>query len=218
MTTTKKSQATITWAWLRTNVSQRWLGLGSRRGHSLRYLPTVRGDTRIPNFGFSSLAMCSCPQIGFSEHLTALLRRGLLSLCGSSVFQLPALGRQEEARFQQAEVSISALRLGDLDGQSKTVRQMGHSNRRVLDGVHFGSHLLQPFRELGQCFGVRPLKPKWSSDRPLDGRRGDVRDGPGLLVAGPRGRSGWRQLSSTLVVSQSSISNLKRLFAATVVV
>jgi hypothetical protein len=26
----------------------------------------VRGETRMPSFSFNSLAMCSCPQVGFS--------------------------------------------------------------------------------------------------------------------------------------------------------
>ena len=53
--TTKKSQATMTLAWLRTKVSQRCFGSGVRTGRCLRrYLPTVRGEIRILSFRFNS--------------------------------------------------------------------------------------------------------------------------------------------------------------------
>src|SRR5262249_16257263 len=65
--TTKKSQATMVLAWLRRKVSQRCFGSGVRTGPSLRrYLPMVRGETRMPSLSFNSLAMRSSPQVGFS--------------------------------------------------------------------------------------------------------------------------------------------------------
>src|SRR5215831_5889163 len=73
--TTKKSQATMTLAWLRTKVSQRCFGSGVRTGLCrLRYLPTVRGETRMVSFRFNSLAIRSSPQVGFSA---AISRRSL---------------------------------------------------------------------------------------------------------------------------------------------
>ena len=78
VTTTKKSHATITLAWLWTKVSQRCLGSGTRAGPSRRYFPTVRGDTRIPSFSFNSLAIRSSPQIGLSAAISRInFRRSL---------------------------------------------------------------------------------------------------------------------------------------------
>jgi hypothetical protein len=45
----------------------RCCGSGFRLGPpAVRYLCTVRGETRIPSFSFNSLAMRSSPQVGFS--------------------------------------------------------------------------------------------------------------------------------------------------------
>ena len=52
--------------WLRTKVVQRWLEL-PRGLPRFRYLPTVRGETRMPNFSDSSLAIRSSPHVGFSR-------------------------------------------------------------------------------------------------------------------------------------------------------
>ena len=50
----------MTLEWLRTKVSQRCFGSGVRTGLSLRrYLPTVRGETRMVSFSFNSLEMRS---------------------------------------------------------------------------------------------------------------------------------------------------------------
>jgi len=49
------------------NVSQRGFGSGSHRGPpSCSYFCAVRGDTRIPSFSVSSLAMRPSPQVGLS--------------------------------------------------------------------------------------------------------------------------------------------------------
>src|SRR5215469_8455206 len=90
VTTTKKSHATITLAWLWTKVSQRCLGSGVRTGPACKYFPTVRGDTRIPSLSFSSLAMRSSPQIGFSGHLPDPLPEVLGQTRSSRWFGLPA--------------------------------------------------------------------------------------------------------------------------------
>jgi hypothetical protein len=67
----KEVQATITLAWLRTKVSRRCCGSGSRlEPPSWRYFPTVRGETRMPSLSFSSLAMRSSPQLAFSEAIS----------------------------------------------------------------------------------------------------------------------------------------------------
>jgi hypothetical protein len=66
VTTTKESHARIAFAWLWRKVSHRCFGSGSRPGFLCRYLPTVRGEIRIPSFNLNSFAMRSCPQIGLS--------------------------------------------------------------------------------------------------------------------------------------------------------
>src|SRR5215467_7879220 len=77
----------MTLAWLRTKVSQRCFGSGVRTGPSLRRnLPTVRGETRMLSLSFSSLAMRSSPQLGFSAAISRMsLRKSLYanSLIGS---------------------------------------------------------------------------------------------------------------------------------------
>ena len=79
MITTKKSHATITLEWLRTKVSQRCFGSGVRTGPPLRrYLPTVRGETRMVSFTFSSLAMRSSPHVGFSAAICRISFRRML--------------------------------------------------------------------------------------------------------------------------------------------
>ena len=71
--TTKKSQATMTLEWLWTKVSRRCFGSGVRTGLSLRrYLPTVRGETRMVGFSFNLLAMRSSPQVGFSAAISRI--------------------------------------------------------------------------------------------------------------------------------------------------
>src|SRR5215831_19080589 len=83
VTTTKKSQATMTLAWLWMKVSQRCLGSGVRAGPpSRRYFSTVRGETRIPSFSFSSLAMRSSPQVAFSAAISRISRRRSLGRRG----------------------------------------------------------------------------------------------------------------------------------------
>src|ERR1700689_529142 len=66
VTDTKKSQATIAYTWLRTKVVQRWPEL-PRGLPRFRYLPMVRGETRMPNFSDSSSAIRSSPHVGFSR-------------------------------------------------------------------------------------------------------------------------------------------------------
>src|SRR5262249_31339815 len=83
VTTTKKSQATMTLAWLWMKVSQRCLRSGVRAGPpSRRSFSTVRGETRIPSFSFSSLAMRSSPQVAFSAAISRIRRRRSLGRRG----------------------------------------------------------------------------------------------------------------------------------------
>jgi hypothetical protein len=84
VTTTKKSQATIAWAWLRTKVIQRCFGPGVRPGRDPldRYLPTVRGETRISNLSRSSSAILTSPQIGLAVAIARISSRRLAGSLG----------------------------------------------------------------------------------------------------------------------------------------
>ena len=75
VTETKKSQATIACAWLRTKVDQRWLPRPPCGRSTSRYLRTVRRETRIPSFNASSLAICSSPHVGFSRPICRINSR-----------------------------------------------------------------------------------------------------------------------------------------------
>src|SRR5215813_3314218 len=73
-----KSQATIASAWLRTNVAQCWDEVLLARPSSIshgQYLRTVRGDTSIPSFRYSSAATRICPQVGFSRAIRTINSR-----------------------------------------------------------------------------------------------------------------------------------------------
>src|ERR1700757_934810 len=66
---TKKSEATMALAWLRTNVRHCCEDVLLPPLGSLscgQYARTVRGETKIPSFTDSSAAMRSSPQVGFS--------------------------------------------------------------------------------------------------------------------------------------------------------
>jgi hypothetical protein len=65
------------------NVAQHWsLFAPFGRPRRLRYLPTVRGETRIPNLTFSSLAISSSPQVGFSQAICPISVCRFLPRCG----------------------------------------------------------------------------------------------------------------------------------------
>ena len=68
-------------AWLRTKVVQRWPELPRGLPRS-RYLPTVRGETRIPNFGDSSFAILCSPHVGFSRAIWPISSRRFFGSAG----------------------------------------------------------------------------------------------------------------------------------------
>src|SRR6478672_12422738 len=106
VTTTKKSHATITLAWLWTKVSQRCFGSGVRTGPSRKYFSTVRGDTRIPSFSFNSLAMRSSPQVGFSAAISGINCRRCLGKHGLPVgFDFQRQNSRNPLRCQRMSVS-----------------------------------------------------------------------------------------------------------------
>src|SRR5215469_17158511 len=105
VTTTKKSHATITLAWLWTKVSQRCLGSGVRTGPTCKYFCTVRGDTRIPSLSFNSLAMRSWPQEGFSVAISRINCRSSLGRRGRpDGFDLQRQNRRKPLRCQRVSV------------------------------------------------------------------------------------------------------------------
>src|SRR6266851_4320578 len=149
VTTTKKSHATIALAWLRTNVSQRCFGSGSRRGPPLfRYFPTVRGDTRIPSFIFSSLAMRSSPQMGFSAAIFRIRSRRSPGKRGLPVgWDFQRQKSRNPLRCQRSSVSAFTSRISfttgyPLDSAGPNSLWLGAhldhrliSSRRSVDGL-----------------------------------------------------------------------------------
>ncbi len=81
VTETKKSQATMARPWLRTKVIQRWPELPRGLPRS-KYLPTVRGETRIPNFSDSSFAILCSPHVGFSRAIWPISSRRFFGSAG----------------------------------------------------------------------------------------------------------------------------------------
>ena len=64
VTTTKKSHASVSPAWFRTNVRHVCDDERGRDGTGRRmYLRTVRGEIEMPNFSSSSAAIRSSPQV-----------------------------------------------------------------------------------------------------------------------------------------------------------
>jgi hypothetical protein len=74
VTTTKKSLARTSRAWFRTNVRQACVPRFGRRGRDGMYRRTVRGDSRMPSFSRSSLAMRSSPHVRFAAAIVAISR------------------------------------------------------------------------------------------------------------------------------------------------
>src|SRR5215831_15229469 len=120
VTTVKKSQATITWAWFRTKVSHRGWGSGVRTGlPTCRYFSTVRGETRIPSFSFNSLAMRSSPQVTFSAANCRINCRRFFGKPGLPVgFDFQRQNSRNPLRCQRMSVSAwtftSAPRQGNM--------------------------------------------------------------------------------------------------------
>src|SRR5579863_6627795 len=138
VTTTKKSHATIALAWLRTNVSQRCLGSGSRRGPPrFKYFATVRGETRIPSFIFSSLAIRSSPQMGFSTAIFRIRSRRFPGKRGLPVgLDFHRQKSRNPLRCQRSSVSaftfISASRHGNIRLRVTIIHRVESSARRGL--------------------------------------------------------------------------------------
>jgi hypothetical protein len=124
VTTAKKPHATISVAWLRTKEAAEKVLQDCRRGQaeacptrqvkdlqahvgqaSARYFSTVRGETRIPSFSFSSLAMRSSPQERSGLHVTERYRTAFL---GST--ELFAEHNQRKAAVRESEVRAQHLR------------------------------------------------------------------------------------------------------------
>src|SRR5499427_595852 len=120
VTTVKKSQATITWAWFRTKVSHRCWGPGVRTGPpTCKYFSTVRGETRIPSFSFNSLAMRSSPQVTFSAAICRINCRRFFGKQGLPVgFDFQRQNSRNPLRCQRMSVSAwtftSAPRHGNM--------------------------------------------------------------------------------------------------------
>src|SRR6476646_3459350 len=90
VTTTKKSLASTHRAWFLTNVVQARLPAVGRGDRDSIYRRTVRGDTRIPSFTSSSLAMLSSPHVRFDAAIVAISRctsTGIAGRPGARDFQ-----------------------------------------------------------------------------------------------------------------------------------
>jgi hypothetical protein len=78
----------------------------ARPGSCLRYLATVRGDSRIWSFNNSSSAMRFCPQLGFSAARRRIKFFTSLVTCGlPSGFDLQRQKRRSAARCQPIKVA-----------------------------------------------------------------------------------------------------------------
>lgn len=101
----------------RRNVDQRRSPLGRPRGRRGRYFLTVRGETRIPSFRSSSLAMRSSPHNGFS-----LAIRRIRAWVGAGIGGRPGRDFRRQNSFhpiRRQRISVS--------GRTSAER---HSNRR----------------------------------------------------------------------------------------
>src|SRR5215469_4412776 len=137
VTTTKKSHATITLAWLWTKVSQRCLESGVRTGPACKYLFTVRGDTRIPSLSFNSLAMRSSPQVGFSVAISRINCRRSLGRRGCPVgLDFQRQSNRNPLRCHRMRVSgftfTSELPHGNIRLRVAIIHRMEWSARRGL--------------------------------------------------------------------------------------
>src|ERR1039458_9117959 len=95
VTARKKSQAMIPWACRRRKIDHRISPRGRRVGRGGRYLFTVRGETLIPSFSNSSLAMRSSP------HAMRLARQWGVALRGrGSQFEV-LVTTDQNLRYQQ---------------------------------------------------------------------------------------------------------------------
>ena len=120
VTTVKKSHATIAWAWLRMKVSHRWFGSGARLGACWRYFPTVRGDTRMPSFSFSSSAMRSSPQVAFSAAISRISRRRSLGSSGLPVgLDFHRQKKRNPLRCQRVKVSAFTFTSAPRHGKNR---------------------------------------------------------------------------------------------------
>src|SRR5665213_1427203 len=83
--------------------TQRWPELG-RGLPSFRYLLTVRGDTRMPSLRFSSSAIRSSPQVGFSrDHFQNQVPHVLRQSGPPSLARLPSPEHLERLRVPLEE-------------------------------------------------------------------------------------------------------------------
>jgi hypothetical protein len=114
---TKKSQAAIAVAWLRT----KWPSIGRcllrTDGFWSMYLLTVLGETRIPSLSFSSAAIHSWPQVGLPRAISRISLRKPIGSRGRSRFR--------DFRLQRARNTVR-YHLRKVSGRTTTI---GYANR-----------------------------------------------------------------------------------------
>jgi len=101
-----------------------------------RYLCTVRGETRIPSFNFSSLAMCSLPQVGFSAAIFRITLGGFLGRAGLPT-RLDSQRQNKRSPRRSHRISVSGF---------TTTSAPRHSNSRLRQAI---SHLAQSWARWG---------------------------------------------------------------------
>ena len=115
------------------NVSHRWLGSGCRFRCRRIYLPTVRGETLIPSFSLSSLAIRSSLQVMLSAAMARMSSRIFLGSGGRpDGFDLYRQNNRNPFRCQR--IIVSGLTTTRASRQLKRRREQEESGNQARQG------------------------------------------------------------------------------------